>query len=604
MMKTISQVTLNFLLNASWQVAFIAAVSSLSSWLLRDTLARYRHLVWVAALMISFALPWISSLKRADFTAPASRSASAATVVIPTELKEADESGSTVKAPARLLERAFTVSSRTGFLALSLYLLFLSYRSAKLIFAWRRTRAIRQSASTAQITPVFADVIERCKAIVGFENLDLGTSPLASVPMTLGIRHPLVILPERLLLDANKDLLITAIGHELAHVQRRDYFWNLLYELLYLPLAFHPAAALIRRRINQTRELSCDEFVTATLLTPEAYARSLVKLAAYALPAGRHATLTLGITIDLLEVRIMSILRKAKSSTRRRNLLLLAASMLLAMPCVATAAFGLGIDINLPDSAIPQTPAKVPTVAIERAEPEYTEDARTNKIEGTVTLRTNVGPDGLVRTVTVIRPLYPSLDRSAVEAMKKWRFEPLIADGQPVSRDLTVDMLFNLSQDQEGARKREKVLRDERQRTAESDEVRARLERELGNEERDLVERAARDPQLKAELDARARHETEERNARLVAHAALARMAKITMEQAIQIANGQYPGKVMECSLIGQGWESLGKLGKDGHALYHVVVMNTDVANPGFTHVFVNALDGTIFRTESEGKNP
>src|SRR4051794_24127737 len=452
MMKTISQVTLNVLLNASWQVALIAAVASLSSWLLRDSLARHRHLVWVAALMISFAFPWISSIKRADLTATASRWTRATITEIPADLKAANESTTNLTAREPSSKTAVKVSSRTGLLLLSLYLLFLSYRSAKLIFAWRRTEAIRKSVSTAKITATIAGVIE----IVGVEKLELRTSPLASVPMTVGVRHPLVILPERLLLEPNHDLLVTAIGHELAHIQRRDYFWNLIYELIYLPISFHPAAALIRRRINQTRELSCDEFVTATLLTPEVYAHSLVKLAAYALPAGRPATLTLGITIDLLEVRIMSILRKAKSSTGRRNLLLLAASLLLATPCVAIAAFGFGFDINLPAGPVPQTQTKAPAVAIYRSEPEYTEDARANKIEGTVTLTANVGPNGLVKTVSVVHPLYPSLDRSAVEAMKKWRFEPLIANGEPRSRDLTVDMLFNLSQAQEDARKREK----------------------------------------------------------------------------------------------------------------------------------------------------
>lgn len=65
--------------------------------------------------------------------------------------------------------------------------------------------------------------------------------------------------------EADTDVLTSAIGHELVHVLRRDYLLNLAYELIYLPLSFHPAAALVRRRINQTRELSCDELVTEKL---------------------------------------------------------------------------------------------------------------------------------------------------------------------------------------------------------------------------------------------------------------------------------------------------------------------------------------------------
>src|SRR5205085_8377138 len=134
---------------------------------------------------------------------------------------------------------------------------------------------------------------------------------------------------------ATADVLTAAFGHELVHVQRRDYALNLLYELIYLPLSFHPALALVRRRIKQTRELRCDEVVAERLLDAHAYARSLVHLASSALPPCKPAeTLTVGITdADILEVRIMSLLRKSRSSVRRSPWLLATACVLLALPC-------------------------------------------------------------------------------------------------------------------------------------------------------------------------------------------------------------------------------------------------------------------------------
>src|SRR5438128_7975503 len=73
-MRTISQVLLTFLLNACWQIAFVTAVASLCAWPLRRTAARYRHFVWVAALVISLGLPTLRSsqlLSRAFFSAGA-----------------------------------------------------------------------------------------------------------------------------------------------------------------------------------------------------------------------------------------------------------------------------------------------------------------------------------------------------------------------------------------------------------------------------------------------------------------------------------------------------------------------------------------------------
>jgi hypothetical protein len=50
-MRISSQLLLTFLLNACWQVALIAALASLGSWLLRNSVARYRHWIWVSALV-------------------------------------------------------------------------------------------------------------------------------------------------------------------------------------------------------------------------------------------------------------------------------------------------------------------------------------------------------------------------------------------------------------------------------------------------------------------------------------------------------------------------------------------------------------------------
>jgi len=60
-MRTISQLLLTFLLNSVWQVALIASMASISAWLLRNSAARYRHWIWVAALLLSVGVPSITS---------------------------------------------------------------------------------------------------------------------------------------------------------------------------------------------------------------------------------------------------------------------------------------------------------------------------------------------------------------------------------------------------------------------------------------------------------------------------------------------------------------------------------------------------------------
>ena len=61
-MRSLAQLLLTVLLNASWQIAVVTVFAACCSWLLRGTAAWCRHSVWVAALVISLCLPIISGL--------------------------------------------------------------------------------------------------------------------------------------------------------------------------------------------------------------------------------------------------------------------------------------------------------------------------------------------------------------------------------------------------------------------------------------------------------------------------------------------------------------------------------------------------------------
>src|SRR6476620_8205947 len=60
-MKLSSPLVLTFLLNALWQVALIAGLAALGSWLLRNSVARYRHWLWASALCLAFFVPALTA---------------------------------------------------------------------------------------------------------------------------------------------------------------------------------------------------------------------------------------------------------------------------------------------------------------------------------------------------------------------------------------------------------------------------------------------------------------------------------------------------------------------------------------------------------------
>jgi TonB family protein len=81
---------------------------------------------------------------------------------------------------------------------------------------------------------------------------------------------------------------------------------------------------------------------------------------------------------------------------------------------------------------------------LSKVEPEYTEEARLAKYQGTVVVSTEIGPDGIAQGMKVIRGLGLGLDEQAVKAISQWKFKPGAKDGQPVPVMATIEVNFRL----------------------------------------------------------------------------------------------------------------------------------------------------------------
>ena len=77
-------------------------------------------------------------------------------------------------------------------------------------------------------------------------------------------------------------------------------------------------------------------------------------------------------------------------------------------------------------------------------DPEFSEEARKAKYQGTVVLWMVIGTDGRAKEIRVQRSLGMGLDEKAVTAVKGWRFEPAKKDGIPVAVQVNVEVNFHL----------------------------------------------------------------------------------------------------------------------------------------------------------------
>ena len=76
--------------------------------------------------------------------------------------------------------------------------------------------------------------------------------------------------------------------------------------------------------------------------------------------------------------------------------------------------------------------------------PEYSEEARKARFQGTVVLNTVVHEDGSVQVIKVLRGIGFGLDQNAIAAVLQWRFKPARRNGKPVASYLNVEVSFNL----------------------------------------------------------------------------------------------------------------------------------------------------------------
>jgi TonB family protein len=82
--------------------------------------------------------------------------------------------------------------------------------------------------------------------------------------------------------------------------------------------------------------------------------------------------------------------------------------------------------------------------AIYAPDPEYSEEARKAKYQGTVVLSLIVGADGVPRDIKVARSVGLGLDEKAIETVKTWKFEPGTKDHKPVATYATIEVAFHL----------------------------------------------------------------------------------------------------------------------------------------------------------------
>ena len=85
-----------------------------------------------------------------------------------------------------------------------------------------------------------------------------------------------------------------------------------------------------------------------------------------------------------------------------------------------------------------------PPTLVYKVEPEFSEEARRAKYQGTVLLRVEIGADGRPRDMVVVETPGLGLDGKALEAVAQWRFHPAMRAGKAVATTAMIELHFHL----------------------------------------------------------------------------------------------------------------------------------------------------------------
>ncbi len=237
---------------------------------------------------------------------------------------------------------------------------------ARLIGGYVYTRRLR----CYQLMPFPEDWTRRIEALsrkLGIRrNILAFCSPLTLVPLTLGTLKPVILFPVTAYTGLSAEEIEAIIAHELAHVLRNDYLFNIIQSIVGILFFYHPAVWIISAQIRAERENSCDNIAIAATGNKVAYVKALAAMQFRQYPAEPQLSMAFSVQRNSVLQRIKRIQKLVIMKTNFNEGLIAAAVIVIGM---TLASFTIGqndMKISLKEEskaeAAPMTKAKTDSV--------------------------------------------------------------------------------------------------------------------------------------------------------------------------------------------------------------------------------------------------
>ena len=293
------------LLHFIWQGAVVALVLAGLLFVLKGYTARIRYGLALSAMLfmpIIFAITtwkiWSASQEVRAYSQPVSPAIpSASSLVTPLQVERNENSTAgteIVSQPATHLNTSaitesphFSVRSKQWVInqiesllpwIVSLWLVGLLALSSRLTIGLRHVQRLKSKDVVPVTAQLQAHLVDLCERMRISRSVHLLESALIQVPTTIGSLRPVVLLPASALTGLTPSQLEMIMAHELAHIRRHDYLFNLIQTVIEILFFYHPTVWWIGNRVRVERENCCDDLAVAVCGDPLTYAHALTKM--------------------------------------------------------------------------------------------------------------------------------------------------------------------------------------------------------------------------------------------------------------------------------------------------------------------------------------
>ena len=293
------------LLHFIWQGAVVALVLAGLLFVLKGYTARIRYGLALSAMLfmpIIFAITtwkiWSASQEVRAYSQPVSPaipSASSLATPLQVERNENPTAGTEiVSQPATHLNTSaitefprFSVRSKQWLIdqiesllpwIVSLWLVGLLALSSRLTIGLRHVQRLKSKDVVPVTAQLQAHLVDLCERMRISRSVHLLESALIQVPTTIGSLRPVVLLPASALMGLTPSQLEMIMAHELAHIRRHDYLFNLIQTVIEILFFYHPTVWWIGNRVRVERENCCDDLAVAVCGDPLTYAHALTTM--------------------------------------------------------------------------------------------------------------------------------------------------------------------------------------------------------------------------------------------------------------------------------------------------------------------------------------